>query len=616
MTTTALPRTTVAPAAVARDADEVLGSARAARVRAVAAEVQVLVDAVDWAVLNPPLFGREAATWYAATSQGSAPEALEVTAEGVPDVDRAAVAELGIALGMSTQAAQRLLADALELAFRLPTVWTRVVAGEVRPWQARRVAQSTRQLSKLGAAFVDREIAPAADRVNGHQLEGLIATAMARHDAQLAEQLAAERAEQRDVQIHLDETTLAGLTPVNGWVDLPDALDLEAALSHCAEQLAAWGSQDPLNVRRARALGELAREHLTFTGQPATDHPADFEGGERGGSSAGEAGDGGGSTAGVRAGKRVRPKRQVVLYAHLTDAAIYDAIGRGTTPIIQYPDTTSTAGGTESSAHHDSCVGNDGDCSYRDGHGGHGGGDAGSGGGSGAGGAGGGSSGCGTSGDGWRVPVWVGRVENTATPVTAETIRAWCADPGTRVTVKPVLDLNGYQQADSYEVPGRIKEQIRLRDGTCIFPNCRAKALYCQDDHVEPYDHADPGAGGRTETSNLRLLCQRHHNLKTHHGFSYIILTNGAVLWRTPHGLRIRRNRDGTVDYLTRHRNRYGPHGDDGTGDRVEATTAARGGRRQRGMHGWDAIDGLETLNPADQSERRNGLDDLGPPPF
>lgn len=599
MTTTVLPSTASAAGAAGGGVD-LLGVVREARLSADAAEVQILVGAVDWAVANPPLFGREAALWYAPTGAGAAPQALELTAEGVPDVDRAAVAELGIALGTSTQGAQRLLAEALELAFRLPTLWVRVVAGEVTPWRARRVAQATRPLSKLAAAFVDREIGPVADRVAGAQLEGLVATAMARHDAELAEQVAAQRAEQRDVQIRLGETTLAGLTEVSGWVDLPDALDLDAALSHSAAQLAAWGSSEPLQVRRARALGELAREHLAFQGQPVTGagdigsrddldlNPHDDPDGDLEEVEAAGAGSNRAAAAG-RPEVRVRPKRQVMLYVHLTDAAIYDMISRGN---LAAGDDASqrTPGGT-----------------------------------------------CGTNEDRWRVPVWVGRVENTATPITAETIRSWCADPDTRLTVRPVLDLNGYQQADSYEIPGRIKEQIRLRDGTCIFPGCRAKALYCQDDHVEPYDHANPAEGGRTETTNLRLLCQHHHNLKTHHGFRYLILTNGAVLWRTPHGLRIRRNRDGTIDYLTRHRTRYrtddGDDGDDGGdgggggggGDEADAhlpqgTAATRA--RRRGIPGWDAIAGFNTLNPADTAdpacpaESPNALDDHGPPPF
>jgi hypothetical protein len=54
----------------------------------------------------------------------------------------------------------------------------------------------------------------------------------------------------------------------------PNALDLEAALQAGAARLAADGSTEPLAVRRAQALGLLARGQLTLTDQrsggPAT----------------------------------------------------------------------------------------------------------------------------------------------------------------------------------------------------------------------------------------------------------------------------------------------------------------------------------------------------------
>ncbi|WP_420112420.1 hypothetical protein [Pseudactinotalea sp.] len=66
MSTTALPPTlSAADAGAVRGAGEVLDSAREARARADAAEVQILIDAVEWAVQNPPLFARDAATGLA-----------------------------------------------------------------------------------------------------------------------------------------------------------------------------------------------------------------------------------------------------------------------------------------------------------------------------------------------------------------------------------------------------------------------------------------------------------------------------------------------------------------------------------------------------------------------
>ena len=38
----------------------------------------------------------------------------------------------------------------------------------------------------------------------------------------------------------------------------------------------------------------------------------------------------------------------------------------------------------------------------------------------------------------------VGRCENTRTPLSSETIRAWCGHPDAVVTVKPIIDLAGH----------------------------------------------------------------------------------------------------------------------------------------------------------------------------
>ncbi len=56
---------------------------------------------------------------------------------------------------------------------------------------------------------------------------------------------------------------------------------------------------------------------------------------------------------------------------------------------------------------------------------------------------------------------------------------------------------------------------LRARDRHCRFPGCRQVALRTDADHVVPYDHRDPAAGGPTCVTNLVLLCRRHHRLKT-----------------------------------------------------------------------------------------------------
>lgn len=72
---------------------------------------------------------------------------------------------------------------------------------------------------------------------------------------------------------------------------------------------------------------------------------------------------------------------------------------------------------------------------------------------------------------------------------------------------------------------------VRGRDGRCMFPGCAIDAVRCQVDHIEPYNHEDPDAGGRTDTENLHVLCQRHHNLKTDKLFEVIRYCDGRTVW-------------------------------------------------------------------------------------
>lgn len=69
------------------------------------------------------------------------------------------------------------------------------------------------------------------------------------------------------------------------------------------------------------------------------------------------------------------------------------------------------------------------------------------------------------------------------------------------------------------------------RDGTCMFPGCDIPANRCQLDHISPYNHDEPDAGGPTDTENLHALCQRHHNLKTDRHFDVMRFSDGTEHW-------------------------------------------------------------------------------------
>jgi hypothetical protein len=135
------------------------------------------------------------------------------------------------------------------------------------------------------------------------------------------------------------------------------------------------------------------------------------------------------------------------------------------------------------------------------------------------------------------------RVENTRSFVDADQVRTWCAAPGTKVTVKPVLDLADHLSSTAYETPDRLAEQSAHVDGSCVFPWCTRPVRSADCDHV--HEHA---AGGATCSCNIARLCRRHHRLKTHSAWHYDVLERGSYLWTSPHGLRFLRDRDGTRD--------------------------------------------------------------------
>ncbi len=240
----------------------VLVAAQAARRAEEAAAAALLAAAVEWAAMHEPTGGGNAAYWW------EAGQPIPLAGEGAPEIAEYAVAEFAAAVGLTTDAGRRLVGQALELSWRLPTLWEQVQEGRLPSWRARRVADATISLSRPAARFVDRQVAAVAGRVSVPQLDRLVQEAKIRFEA-------VERPDPTDacpsvpdprhVRVHTDEVSFDGTVPVTGELDLADALHLDRALAAAAEQLKVAGSGDTLDVRRAMALGELARRDLTLT---------------------------------------------------------------------------------------------------------------------------------------------------------------------------------------------------------------------------------------------------------------------------------------------------------------------------------------------------------------
>jgi hypothetical protein len=258
---------------------DLLATIRSAREDENRAAAQQLVLAAAWADLHPPESIHDAAAFTVPGSEHEEP----IAGEGAPLVAEFCVAELGTTLGITSTAAKRLIGHALELRHRLPRLWAQVHAGQVPAWRARAVAETTIHaspaLTREAAGFVDAQVAAVAGRVGSAQLDRLVAETVRRYDLATADPASDpedgwQHVDPRHVTVDTDDVHYAGTLRIEAEVDIADALDLDRAVAHKAEEQKALGSLLPLGARRAKALGDIARTQTALdllTGEPDPD---------------------------------------------------------------------------------------------------------------------------------------------------------------------------------------------------------------------------------------------------------------------------------------------------------------------------------------------------------
>lgn len=118
--------------------------------------------------------------------------------------------------------------------------------------------------------------------------------------------------------------------------------------------------------------------------------------------------------------------------------------------------------------------------------------------------------------------------------IDAELVRELARDATRHLVQLPHVSV---EQAHRYRPTAALARYIRNRDLTCRFPGCTVPAARCDIDHTEPFNHADPAAGGLTVAGNLGCYCRTHHLLKTFDsGWRDRQLADGAIVWTAPNG--------------------------------------------------------------------------------
>jgi hypothetical protein len=162
---------------------------------------------------------------------------------------------LALAQQSSVVAARLLIGDALSIRHRLPLLWARVKAGEVLAWKAREIARRTSELSLVSVLVVDRVVTGQVELLAWGRFEKLLEATLLQVDEKTYQQRAARAAAQRDVRATQSGD---GLRTLVARVDAGDATAFLALVNRVAECLAEEGDEDPVAVRRSKAVGIIA----------------------------------------------------------------------------------------------------------------------------------------------------------------------------------------------------------------------------------------------------------------------------------------------------------------------------------------------------------------------
>ncbi len=122
--------------------------------------------------------------------------------------------------------------------------------------------------------------------------------------------------------------------------------------------------------------------------------------------------------------------------------------------------------------------------------------------------------------------------------ITAPLLRAIAASWATLTTiaVNPDTGTATAIGALTYRPRQHLADQVITLAGTCRAAGCRQPAWRCDLDHLQPFNHQNPSAGGHTQLDNITPQCKFHHLLKHHTDWTPHLQPDLTIEWTTNTG--------------------------------------------------------------------------------
>lgn len=414
--------------------------------------------------------------------------------EGTPLVDEFACLEVAAVLRRDPGTIAELAADLLDLEARLPRVWEQAVAGGLPLWVARKIARAGSRLTLERALWLDATVAPFTTRLGVARLLRWVEALVVEADPAAAELRAEQARSGRTVWVGAARD---GVKDVYGRVDVADGVFLDGMLARLSDILAAEGSTETVDERRATALGILATParalamlqaaaQPTLQGDECPSGPEADECSLTAGRQSAAADFPGGPDGSVQSGAG---------WIDGPDTAEPDVTGRGPAGCVGHVCGTITIP-PDKLLPTSTLLVHLTDKTLIDGEG-------------------------------------LCRVEGVG-PVTLAQLKRLLGN--TRITIRPVVHPDGVGPVDCYEIPAAVRRAVLLRHPFEVWPYGTRPSRGLDLDHTRPYTF--DGTRGQTRLDNLGPLSRKAHRAKTHAGWRLTQPEPGRYVWRSPLGRR------------------------------------------------------------------------------